>query len=450
MDINRIHKIYFLGIGGIGMSALAKYFNKKGVEVFGYDRTPSPITDDLTSKGVNIHFDEDIKQIPSNIDLVVYTPAISSTNKELEYLKDASIPLKKRSQVLGMIAKKYFTIAIAGTHGKTSITSLVAHILKVSGKEVTAFMGGISKNYDTNLLVSEQNKLLIVEADEFDRSFLTLYPDIAVISSMDADHLDIYGNRENIKKAFMKFISQIKENGELIYKEGLYVPGDWRYKALSYSVDGSGIINAKDIKVKEGKYTFEVNGLLQMDAVSISLPGKYNIENTLAAIAVAHQIGCSHKQIKEALKSYKGVKRRFDTRIQGDKLVYIDDYAHHPEEIKACISAARDFYPGKEITGVFQPHLFSRTRDFADEFANSLEKLDRLILLDIYPAREEPIPGINSEMILEKVNIKEKILSTKEKLIENIQKFKPEVLITMGAGDIDRLVEPIEKHFKEK
>lgn len=431
------------------MSALAKYFNKKGVEVFGYDRTSSPITDDLISKGVNIHFDEDVSQIPSNIDMVVYTPAISSSNKELEYLKDASIPLKKRSQVLGMIAKKHFTIAIAGTHGKTSITSLVAHILKEAGKEVTAFMGGISKNYNTNLLISEQNELLIVEADEFDRSFLTLYPDIAVISSMDADHLDIYGDRENLKKAFMKFIGQIKDNGDLIYKEGLYVPGDWKYKALSYSVDGSGIINAKNIEVNHGKYSFEVNGLIQMDDVSISLPGKHNILNTLAAIAVAHQLGCSNNQIKEALSNYKGVKRRFEKRFSNGNVVFIDDYAHHPEEIKACIGAAREFYPGKEITGVFQPHLFSRTRDFADEFAKSLEKLDKLILLDIYPAREEPIPGVNAEMLLDKINIKEKSLSTKENLVEQIRKFQPEVLITMGAGDIDRLIEPIEKHYKE-
>jgi len=459
--LNSIKYIYFLGIGGIGMSALARYFNAMGKSVAGYDKTSTKLTDELIAEGINIHFEDDFKLIPSNIQhpssdiLVVYTPAVPSDHSEYIYFKKNGFEIKKRAEVLGMITEATKTIAVAGTHGKTTTSSLVAHVLKTANMNPSAFLGGITKNYNTNLLLSENlhnsqlstpnSQLTVVEADEYDRSFLTLYPETAVITSVDADHLDIYGNEKYMLESYELFSSQVKTN--LILKNSVAEKIKVEKKYISYSLNNSSNnFYAKNIKIINGSYHYDIvtpKGVIEN--LVLGLPGKHNVENSIAACAVAYTLMISDNDIRKAFETFGGVKRRFDYHIKKDDLVFIDDYAHHPEELKATISSAKEMYPDKKITGIFQPHLFSRTRDFMDEFAKSLDLLDDCILLDIYPAREKPIEGITSSLLLSKMKMNNKKLCTKNNLVEEIKNKKPQVLLMMGAGDIDLLIEPIKE-----
>jgi len=459
MDLNALRSVYFLGIGGIGMSALARYFLQRGIAVAGYDRTPTPLTEQLASEGIPVHFDDDISLIPKNIDLVIFTPAIPSENKEYRFLSKSSIPMKKRAKILGMIASGYVTIAVAGTHGKTTTSTMIAHIIRSSGADHIAFLGGILKNDDSNFLCRLPEKgspsrpvFCIVEADEYDRSFLQLNPDIAIITSADADHLDIYGNHSALKESFEAFTGKIREKGSLIMKLGTAVkPVRERfYYEYSYSLNQEATFFAKNIRLDRDLIRFDlVTPTETMEDLVLGIPGMFNLENAVAALSAAYLAGISKTHLRKAIRSYQGVRRRFDFRIRSKEFVYIDDYAHHPEELRACIGAVREMYPGKKITAIFQPHLYSRTRDFADEFARSLEMSDELILLDIYPAREKPIPGVTSRLLLDKVRLEKKSLVKKENITGLLKSSRPEVLLTLGAGDIDQLVPLIESEMKE-
>ena len=447
-NLARTKSIYFLGIGGIGMSALARYFKRRGIAVAGYDQTPSPLTDELIAEGIDIHFEDNTSLIPYNIDMAVYTPAIPKSMTEYRFLEEANLPLIKRSQLLGSITGNKTTFAVAGTHGKTSTTATAAHILNGT-KKITAFIGGIASNYNSNLIYEENSDIMLVEADEYDRSFLTISPDIAVITAMDSDHLDVYGSNRSMIKSFNDFVGNIKEGGTLITKKLLlnhiYVDADIK----TYSIESRlSDYHAANIRIENEKQYFDIKtprGIIS--DIALGVVGRHNIENAIAATAIADTAGVSHQTIKEQLSSYKGVKRRFEYIIRRNDFIYIDDYAHHPQEIKACIASAKMMHPNKKLCGIFQPHLFSRTRDFADDFARSLEELDQVILLDIYPARELPIEGITSQMLLNKINKAEKILLKKEELIPYLENIKPQMLITMGAGDIDRLVKDIKNKF---
>ncbi|MBI4931259.1 MAG: UDP-N-acetylmuramate--L-alanine ligase [Bacteroidetes bacterium] len=464
MNFDNIKYVYFLGIGGIGMSALARYFNAMGKSVSGYDKTKTALTDELISEGINIHFEDNVELIQPEArsqkpeTLVVLTPAVPKEHSELKYFQKNGYIIKKRAETLGAITEQAFTIAVAGTHGKTTTSSLIAHILKSSEVDCTAFLGGITQNYGTNLLLSEKLKkkkskikpIIVVEADEYDRSFLTLHPDIAVITSVDADHLDIYGDKKQMEETYAQFSSQVKDGGLLVIKKGVdkVLLVEKNENKITYSLQHSSDYYARKIAIKKGDYIFDVVTPEQtIRGVVLGIPGKHNVENAVASVAVAQRMNVYSGNIKNALASFKGVKRRFEYHIKTSNLVYIDDYAHHPEELRACISAVKEMYPQKKITGVFQPHLFTRTRDFANEFARSLELLDELILLDIYPAREKPIEGVTSEMLLSKVRTKNKKLVSKKELVKEIKERKVEVLITLGAGDIDTLVEPIAKEL---
>jgi UDP-N-acetylmuramate--alanine ligase len=441
-----INTVYMLGIGGIGMSALARYFTKKEVAVYGYDKTPSPLTDELIAEGIQIHFEEDISKIPDDLSMVIYTPAIPKDNREYMFFKKKRIPLLKRSEVLGLLTQNKITCSIAGTHGKTSTTAIAAHLLS-KDKKITAFIGGIALNFNSNLVYDKDEDMMLVEADEYDRSFLELYSDVAVITSMDADHLDIYKDKSKLIRSYNEFAYNIKEDGILIVKKTLLNDIQTKAKIKTYAIDDdSADYYAKNIHIVDGKQYFDIvtpNGVI--NHISFGVGGIHNVENAVAATAVADLLNVKHKTIREQLASYKGVKRRFEYIIRQDDCIYIDDYAHHPQEIKACIASARMLYPDKKICGVFQPHLYSRTRDFADEFAKSLEELDHIVLLDIYPARELPIEGVSSQMILDKINKPEKILLHGKQLLQYLDVLKPELLITMGAGDIDRMVNDIKK-----
>ncbi len=457
MDLNRLRSVYFLGIGGIGMSALARYFLYRGVSVAGYDRTPTPLTDQLVSEGIPVHFDDEINRIPKKIDLVVFTPAIPALNKEYRFLAKSGIPMKKRAEILGMIASGYMTIAVAGTHGKTTTSTMIAHFIRSAGADHLAFLGGILKNDDTNFLcrLPEQTSasrpvFCIVEADEYDRSFLQLNPDMAIITSADADHLDIYGNHSVLKESFEAFTGKIREKGSLIIKLGTAVrPVRERfYFEYSYALNQEATFFAKNIRLDRELIRFDlVTPTETMEDLVLGIPGMFNRENAVAALAACYLAGISKTNLRKALRSYRGVRRRFDFRIRRKDFVFIDDYAHHPEELKACIGAVREMFPGKKITAIFQPHLFSRTRDFADEFARSLEMADDLILLDIYPAREKPISGVTSGLLLDKIRLEKKSLVKKEKVIALLKSSRPEVLLTLGAGDIDQLVPLIESEM---
>ena len=459
MNFKQIQNIYFIGIGGIGMSALARYFHLDGKLVSGYDKTPTELTDALIDEGIDIHFTDDIASIPSTLrhkdlvhhnTLVVYTPAIPKDHQELNYFITNGFNVKKRAEVLGMIVENVFTIAVAGTHGKTTTSSMIAHLLITSGLDCTAFLGGISKNYQSNLLVSKskaEKKIVIVEADEYDRSFLALHADIAVITSMDADHLDVYGDKKFLEESYRLFALQVKPGGKLIHKKGLPLQ-DLDVNRSEYSLSNHCEYSASEIRIREHQYHFNWNNSsTTIQNLTSKMPGLHNVENLVAAISVARQLGISAEKIAAGVRSYEGVKRRFDYQLNQKHVVFIDDYAHHPEELRACISSVRELYPGKNITGIFQPHLYSRTRDFVDGFATSLSMLDRLILLDIYPARELPIQGVTSEIIFEKVSVAEKIRATSENLISILGKFRVEVLLTLGAGDIDQLVEPVKNYL---
>lgn len=438
--------IYFIGIGGIGMSAIARYYHKKGLKVSGYDKTPSELTHALEAEGIEVHYEDNIDYVPKDIGntLVVYTPAIPKDMGELVYVQQAGYRVIKRSRTLGEIARGQHCLAVAGTHGKTTTSTLLAHIFADSGEGCSAFLGGISKNYDTNLLVST-NPVIVAEADEFDRSFLQLFPDIAVITSMDADHLDIYSDIENMHASFRDFASQV--NGTVITKIGLPVSeSDTEATVLRYSYDdASADFYASDIQVDEcGYFTFNLHwpaGVIE--GCRVGIPGWVNVENAVAASAIALTYGLEPEKIRHALGTFQGVKRRFDIHLNTPGCSYIDDYAHHPNEISAAISSMRDIFPGRRLTAIFQPHLYTRTRDFADEFAQALSAVDKLILLDIYPAREEPIPGVTSEIIFENVTAPEKVIMVKEELMDYLKNEPIDTLITFGAGNIDRFIGPI-------
>lgn len=444
MKWEEVNSIYFVGIGGIGMSAIARYFNLQGKSVFGYDRTRTPLIDSLMSEGIDVAFEDEVTQIPNHIDFVVFTPAIPNSNKILSFFKNANFPMFKRSQVLGLLTEHNNGLAIAGTHGKTSTSAMLAHVMNQTGKGVNAFIGGVLTNYNSNLIQSSQSDVVVVEADEFDRSFMTLHPQIAAITSMDADHLDIYGEADQLKQSFSDFATQVKET--LILKNGLTLRHSVPANVLSYGVETQTDYSAEEIEIKNGFYEFDVSypgG--KIEDVTLGLPGRHNVENAVAAFAVAHQYGLEAKVIKEGLKSFDGVKRRFETHIKTDQLVYIDDYAHHPTELEATINSAKELYEGKPIKVVFQPHLFSRTRDFENDFAEALSLADELILLDIYPAREMPIEGVTSEILLDKVKLQKKKLLPKSDVIEEVMKNATGVWMTLGAGDIDQLIEPLKK-----
>lgn len=446
MELESINRVYLIGIGGIGMSALARYFKKRGCVVCGYDKTSTPLTAALMNEGIPVVFQDEEDNIPVSFQLrdantlVIYTPAIPANSQILNYFLSRSFILKKRSEVLGIISKGMFTIAVAGTHGKTTTSCIIAHILKDSGYDCSAFLGGIATNYNTNVLFGDNNTL-VVEADEYDRSFLTLHPDIAIVTSMDADHLDIYGNKDQLVQSFRQFASQLKSGGRLIYREGLQLEG-----GQTYAADQLADILAVNVRIKEGRFFFDFkNSNLVLENIQMALPGLHNIENAVAAIEVALHLGIDADKIRQALANFKGVKRRFEYIVKDEDHIYIDDYAHHPEELRACIQAIKTLYPDKKLTTIFQPHLFTRTRDFAENFAEVLSMTDELIMLDIYPARELPIEGVNSEMILDHVNISAKQLKNKQGAIEYIRNEKPELLLTVGAGDIDTLIEPLKK-----
>jgi UDP-N-acetylmuramate--alanine ligase len=445
--------IYFIGIGGIGMSAIARYYHQKGLKVSGYDKTPSELTHALESEGIQVHYQDDIDYIPKDVEntLVVYTPAIPKDMGELVYVQEHGYRVIKRSRTLGEIAQGQRCLAVAGTHGKTTTSTLLAHIFQDSGEGCSAFLGGISKNHNTNLLVSENNTI-VAEADEFDRSFLQLFPEIAVITSMDADHLDIYSDINNMHDAFKAFAGQV--SGTVITKLELPICSkDTKANILRYSYDNTEAdFYAGNIKVDEcGYFTFDLHwpgGTVENCKVGI--PGWINVENAIAASAIALTYGLEPQKVKAALASFQGVKRRFDIHLNTPKCSYIDDYAHHPKEIAAAVSSIREIFPRRKLTAIFQPHLYTRTRDFADEFAQALSQVDKLILLDIYPAREEPIPGVTSEIIFENVTAPEKVIMKKEELMDYLQNEPVDTLITFGAGNIDRYIRPITEMLCER
>lgn len=456
-SLEKIEQVYLIGIGGIGMSALARYFKSKGMAVAGYDLTPTDLTKSLVESGIAVHYTDDVERIPlqfldadkKDSTLVVYTPAVPKKHCEMTWFRENYYTLLKRSEVLGAITSNTFTIAVAGTHGKTTTSAILAHILKLSGFSNNAFLGGIATNYNTNMLLDENAKAALVEADEFDRSFLTLHPDIAVVTSVDTDHLDIYQTTDEVKASFNQFASQIKEGGKLIVRKG--ITPQTKARTITYGIDEEAQVIARNVRIDNGRYVFDlVTDTFHLYDLTLQLPGRHNVENALAAIAVAQQLGITEDQITEAINTFTGVKRRFEFHVKTDDMVYIDDYAHHPEELKACIQSARELYPGKKITGVFQPHLFSRTRDLADDFARSLGMLNELLLMEIYPARELPIEGITSGMLLDKVELEEKILVQKSEVIRELSKRRIEVLLTMGAGDIDQLVQPIKEELEDQ
>ena len=438
------HTIYMLGIGGIGMSALARYYHSHGYTVAGYDRTPSPLTHQLEDEGMAIHYEDNPNLLPALIDFVVYTPAVPKDLKEFETLRQNNIKIMKRSEALGLVSEQHFTIAIAGTHGKTTTTAMVAHILHCCGKNTTAFIGGIANNFNSNLLLGQgTDSIMVVEADEFDRSFLRLRPNISIINSLDADHLDIYGDRQHLVASFNDF-AQLTE-GNVIVKEGLAIQTD---RGIRFGFGEGCDYRAEIIKSEKGVTDFVISGENHQTKVRLPMAGNHNVLNATAAFIEARQIGLEANAIAKALTTFKGVKRRFDIHVNNEKHCYIDDYAHHPEEIRSCLTAVKASFPEKRLTLVFQPHLFSRTRDFMDEFASTLALADELILLDIYPARELPIEGITSQVLLDKVKLADKKTCTKAELVSLIDNEKPELLVTMGAGDIDRFVEPLEKLIK--
>ncbi|WP_372752010.1 UDP-N-acetylmuramate--L-alanine ligase [Labilibaculum sp.] len=454
MRIRDFDNVYFVGIGGIGMSAIARYFQSIGKNVFGYDRTQTQLTNELLAEGIGITFQQEVDKIPEIYHskantLVVYTPAIPANHPQLTYFQEQQFTCKKRSQVLGFLSDCLHGIGIAGTHGKTTVTTITAHIFKTSVLDCNAFLGGISQNYHSNLLLSKDSPWVILEADEFDRSFLQLHPMVAVVTSMDADHLDIYGDKGELEKSFQSFVDQIKKEGILIRKKGLELRHNSN-KSFTYSLAEKADYYAENLKLIEGFYQFDLvhpQGIIK--DLLFSYPGKINVENAIAASAVALVCGVEEQELKKALSTFKGVRRRFDYQIRNEKMVFIDDYAHHPKELWESISSVKELYPNKKITGIFQPHLYSRTRDFADEFAHSLNLLDEVILLDIYPAREASIEGVSSDLIFKNLTNPSK-LCQKEDLLHLLEEKEFEVLLTLGAGDIDKLVQPIKNLISKR
>ncbi len=449
-NLKDCRRIYFLGIGGIGMSALARYFKSLGAEVSGYDKTQTALTDELEHDGIHIVFEDDLNLYPKDVDLIVYTPAIPKDHKGLNFYKENNYEVHKRSEVLGVISADKFTIAVAGSHGKTTVSSMIAHILTQSGFGCSAFLGGIAVNYNTNFLKG-QNDVVVIEADEFDRSFHRLAPDMAVITAVDTDHLDIYGSKEKIDTAFIEFANQIAEEGFLAIKTQQSINDKLPVldKAFYSLNDTEADVYCTKYKIAGGSYIFNINYYGQeLNGFRLNIGGFHNIENSIAAIAIAKELKVTDDNIKVALASFKGIKRRFEKVLENDKIVFIDDYAHHPEEIRVFLESVRELYPGKKITAIFQPHLFSRTKDLAKEFAEQLSKADEVILLEIYPAREQPIEGVTSELIFNQLTCSEKSLIRKEELSDWVKSRSFEVLLTIGAGDIDKQVNRISDILK--
>jgi UDP-N-acetylmuramate--alanine ligase len=445
-----LDSVYFIGAGGIGMSALARYFVSQGKAVAGYDRVSTALTDQLAREGIDIHFEDRSVLIPEHFrnperTLVIYTPAVPECHQQLNYFRKRGFRVIKRSVALGEVFNAGRGIGVAGTHGKTTISTMLAHILHGSNLGCNAFLGGISKNTHSNFYLDPASRVIIAEADEFDRSFLTLFPEMTVVTAMDADHLDIYHTEENIRKSFDSYIAQIRDKGKLILKLGLEPEVPDHVTRFSYSLDNAQAdYYARNLRFSGLGIRFTaVTPDLVIPEVSLGVPGLINVENAMAAIALAHQLGLAPEIIARNLSNYQGVERRFDVQVHGREGIYIDDYAHHPEEIRAFLTSVRKLFPGKKLTGVFQPHLFSRTRDFAGDFARSLEMLDVLILMEIYPAREEPIPGVNASIIFDRVGMQEKYLVERDQLMKVLMEQQPELLVTMGAGDIDHFVLPI-------
>jgi len=461
VKLEQYDSIYFLGIGGIGMSALARWFKHKGLRVAGYDRTPTPLTHELIEEGMEIHFDDKVEFIPGYISkettLVVFTPAIPKTHVEYNYLKAQGYTILKRSEVLGLLTKNYKTIAVAGTHGKTTTSSLIAHILKTAGKNMVAFLGGITANYESNLVMhGEVNKdtLVVAEADEFDRSFLRLFPHTAVVTSADADHLDIYGDHLQMLSSYKEFMNQIIRRGNLILHESIALLANeiQHVTKETYGMSRGQFFAGNIVPLgRDGFFEFDLLGLdRKFDKIKLGVPGFHNMENAIAAILVARKFGVDDKTIREALTSFRGVKRRFEFIIRTENLVYIDDYAHHPTEIEAFLKSLKEMYKGKKITVIFQPHLFTRTRDFAEGFSKSLSLADEVLLMDIYPAREEPIPGVTSDMLFKDITSPVKIRCSKKDVLQKLEDLNVEVLATVGAGDIDTFVKPIKELLSRK
>jgi UDP-N-acetylmuramate--alanine ligase len=460
---DKIKNIYFIGVGGIGMSALARYFKANGCEVCGYDRTETALTRTLCNEGIAIHYTDDVNIIPTaykndkNSVLVIYTPAVPASHSELQWFRSRDYRMMKRAEALGLISRNKETVAVAGTHGKTSVSTMIAHILTNAGIGCDAFLGGISKNYGSNLLLGKHGKFheyVVAEADEYDRSFLHLHPAMAVVTAMDADHLDIYGTHEAMIEAFGKFSMQIRMGGILIIKHGLTLPVSGRgdVQTYTYSLDNPAAhYYAENIRMDGDRYRFDLHTPHEtITDIHLGVPGLVNVENSVAAMAAAWLHGATSDDLRNAMASFEGIQRRFDYRVRTAETVYIDDYAHHPEELRFTIESVRRLYPERRITGIFQPHLYTRTRDFADGFAQSLSMLDALILLDIYPAREEPIEGVTSKIIFDKVTGADKIMCSKDEAIDVLKKAKIDVLLTLGAGNIDTLVEPIETLLKNR
>lgn len=460
MEMQKITSVYFVGVGGIGMSALARYFEAKGKHVAGYDKTPSDLTAALINEGIRIHYMDDVALIPADckqVDstLVVYTPAIPETHAELNYFRENGFTLMKRAQVLGEITRSERGLCVAGTHGKTTTSSMLAHLLKQSHVDCNAFLGGILKNYNSNLMLSDKSDLAVIEADEFDRSFHWLNPYMAVITAVDPDHLDIYGTPEAYRESFEHFTSLIRPDGCLVMKKGLQLQPRLPKgaKLYTYSATEEADFFARNIRIGNGDIVFDfVTPMGCIEDVKLGVPVKVNIENGVAAMALAQLNGVTDEEIKRGMASFAGPVRRFDFHLKRNDIVLLDDYAHHPAELKASIQSVKELYPDKKITGIFQPHLYTRTRDFAADFAASLSLLDELILLDIYPAREEPIPGVTSQLIFDQVTLKEKRMIKKEELLDLVKKEAADfqVVLMLGAGNIDRLVEPVKQILEKR
>lgn len=446
-ELKDIQTIYFIGIGGIGMSALARYFLGEGIAVHGYDKTATPLTRDLEKEGMVIHYTEDISYIPQNVDLVVYTPAVPASHAELVHLRQQGVPVLKRAEVLGLISRSRKAIAVAGTHGKTTTSCMVTHLLRHSGVDCSAFLGGISQNLNTNFILGKSS-WVVIEADEYDRSFLHLTPELACILSLDADHLDIYGSLEAIiETGFRPFVGKIKPGGSLWAQHRIQPNFP---SAIAFGID-HGTVQAQRVRVENGRFVFDYIGPThRFEGLELAVPGRHNIENACAAISLALAAGANAAQLPSALASFRGVKRRFEEIYRSEETVYIDDYGHHPAELKAVFGAARELYPDRKITAIFQPHLYSRTRDFVDEFAEAMDMVDEPILLDIYPAREEPLPGVDSAWLLSKIKNNRKRLIPKSAIVQELASQNLDVLLTLGAGDIDGLVAPLRDMLNEK
>ena len=458
--IDQLKEVYFIGIGGIGMSAIARFFHEGGVKVSGYDKTPTELTRELEAAGIAVHYEENPEKVPAHPDLVVYTPAIPADHRELQHCREYGYNVVKRSDVLQLISKSSFNICIAGTHGKTTITTMVAHLLRDSGFGCNAFLGGIAVNYGTNFWSSTKN-VCVIEADEYDRSFLKLQPDIAIITAMDADHLDIYGTAAAMEEAFIGFSEKIRPKGLLVrqfgLKRGRELKGD---QQLTYSLQNdSADVYATNIRMVQGSYQFDVViGEERIEHITLHMGGMHNVENAVAAITVACSLNIDSDKIRSAVAGFRGVKRRFEYLLKDERLVFIDDYAHHPEELRALIHGAKTLFPGKKCTVIFQPHLYSRTRDLADGFAGALDEADEVVLLPIYPARELPVAGVSSELILNKMKLKYKSVKEKTELMQwikedfstTVNRDFGEVLITAGAGDIDQLLDGMKAMLHER